>query len=330
MGSLFHDTLSKYGTLLEAESSWDSVTEEQSGDLLDRALREAEENAGSEALADSAAGAYTLTCVRRILKRSIWAITEQIRRSGFRPDGYEIPFEREEDEARSRLVGYVDRMDVCETEESVFVRVIDYKSSVTKVDLVEIYYGRQFQLVVYLDTALRSLRARFPDRKIVPAGIFYLHLDDPMMDNVSDEDDVESERLSALRMEGYVNEDPGAFRQMDRTLEADQRSEVAPISLNQEGLLNRVETKPVSSADFAAIIAYVRAYMDGAVEEILSGKIDLKPYRRGTATGCEHCVYRSVCGFEHRIPGYDYKEQKSIVKNVLLEEFREAAEHADE
>ncbi len=330
MGSLFHETLSNYGTLLESESSWDSVTEEESDDLLDRALREAAENAGSEALADSASGAYTLTCVRRILKRSIWAITEQIRRGGFRPDGYEIPFEREEDEARSCLIGYVDRMDVCETEEAAYVRVIDYKSSATNVDLTEIYYGRQFQLVVYLDTALRILRARFPDKEIVPAGIFYLHLDDPMVENVANEADIERERLLALRMEGFVNEDPDAVRQMDRTLEADKKSEVVPIKLNQKGLLNRAATKAVSSADFEAIIAYVRTCMDRAVEEILSGKIDLKPYRRGSENGCANCAYKGVCGFDTRIPGYDYNVQKSIGKNDILAEIREAADHADE
>ncbi len=332
MGSLFHDTLCLYGTLLEKESAWDSVTEAQSDDLLDRALREASEQPGCGALADSAAGAYTLTRVRRILKRSIWAVTEQIRRSDFLPDGYEIPFDQEEDAesgARSRLVGFIDRMDSSETEDTVFARVIDYKSGKTSVDLEEIYYGRQFQLVVYLDTALRRMAARNPEKKVVPAGIFYMHLDDPMVEYEANETDIEKKILSALRMDGLFNRDPEAFRRMDQSLQNGEKSDVTPIALNKGGTL-KSSNSAVSTADFEALIVFVRTYMDRAVERMLSGKIDVYPYHKGDDTGCKYCIYKSVCGFDQRIQGYHYNEQKSMDKKDLWEKIYAAAEHAGE
>ncbi len=324
MGTLFHETLHIYGTLLEEETTWASVTGEQSDELLDRALREAVEKMGSGVLGETAANAYMLTRIRRILKRSIWAVTEQIRRSAFLPDGYEIPFERDEDASRSHLVGYVDRMDVCEEEDSVFVRVIDYKSSETKIHMANLFYGRQFQLAVYLDTAMRRLAARYPEKEIVPAGIFYLHLDDPMAEKATEPAEVEKELLTALRPSGLVNEDPSVFRLLDLDLQEGDKSEVAPLSLNKDGSLSRAASNAASTEDFQTLIEYVRAYTDRAAEEMLSGEMDTKPFRMGKNTGCDYCAYCGVCGFDLRIPGYGYREEQDMKEAETWEKIRES------
>ena len=51
-----------------------------------------------------------------------------------------------DEEHKMRLVGKIDRMDTRETEEAVYVRIIDYKSGKTTFQLLNLYYGQQFSL----------------------------------------------------------------------------------------------------------------------------------------------------------------------------------------
>ena len=53
-----------------------------------------------------------------------------------------------------RLRGRIDRVDLCETDDKVYVKIIDYKTGNTSLDLVALYYGLQLQLAVYLDAAV--------------------------------------------------------------------------------------------------------------------------------------------------------------------------------
>ena len=68
-----------------------------------------------------------------------------------------------EDE-KMHLQGRIDRIDVAEDAEHVYVKVIDYKSGNRKFDLAALYYGLQLQLVVYMNAAWRwraeSIRTR--------------------------------------------------------------------------------------------------------------------------------------------------------------------------
>ena len=54
------------------------------------------------------------------------------------------------------LRGRIDRMDVFEDEDKVYVKIMDYKSGSTSFDLALLYHGLQLQLVVYMDAALKA------------------------------------------------------------------------------------------------------------------------------------------------------------------------------
>lgn len=45
-------------------------------------------------------------------------------------------------------------MDTCETDDKVYVKIIDYKSGNTTFSLLNLYHGLQLQLVVYMNAAL--------------------------------------------------------------------------------------------------------------------------------------------------------------------------------
>ena len=67
------------------------------------------------------------------------------------PGGYEISFGGAsglstsdialDGHGRMRLRGKIDRVDICEDEDNVYVKVIDYKTGAKAFDLGELYYG---------------------------------------------------------------------------------------------------------------------------------------------------------------------------------------------
>ena len=83
---------------------------------------------------------------------------------------------------RMKLIGRIDRLDTCEENNICYVKVIDYKSGKQNFDLVAVYHGLQLQLVTYLNAAMEYERKVQPHREIVPAGILYYHIDDPILD----------------------------------------------------------------------------------------------------------------------------------------------------
>ncbi len=330
MGTLFHEVLQKYGRSAEESGGWGSLTDERSDELLREAMRSAVGELYDPSLFETASGAYTLERVYRILRRSIWAITEQIRRGDFLPAGYEvsvggeIPADRGTDEAgsvpRARIVGRVDRIDVCDDGGQVSVRVFDYKSSKTDLQLQNVYYGRQLQLPVYLNTAMAELRGKYPEREIVPAGIFYLHLDDPMLgDEAADEEGRMSALLGKLKPSGLVNSDPAVLRLMDRNLEETGTSDVVPVTLNSSGQPGGRGKNAIPAENFGDLTRYVGRVMDEAAELMLEGTIEVNPYRLKDRTGCDYCAYRGICGFDLRIPGYAFREERSLSNEEALE-----------
>ncbi len=54
--------------------------------------------------------------------------------------------------------------------------------------------------------------------------------------------------------------------------------------------------------------------------EILSGRIAVRPCRKGQDTACDFCPYHSVCGFDRRLSGYGFRDLRSVSKEAVQEE----------
>lgn len=60
--------------------------------------------------------------------------------------------------------------------------------------------------------------------------------------------------------------------------------------------------------------------------KILEGEADVAPYELDGATGCEYCPYHTVCGFEEKIPGYEYRKLEKLDRDTALEKMRKEVE----
>lgn len=205
-----------------------------------------------------------------------------------------------------RLQGRIDRVDVCETKDKVYVKIIDYKSGNTSFSLLNFYHGLQLQLVVYLNAALELAEKKYQGKKAEPAGIFYYHINDPMVegDGTESEEEIRRAVLEQLKLNGLVNEDPAVYRAMD--MDFTGSSSVIPVAVKTDGSL-KATSRVVSTQDFGMMSEHVNQVITDAGRRIFDGDAAVRPYQLDGRTGCDYCPYRTVCGFDIRLSGFSYR-----------------------
>ena len=133
------------------------------------------------------------------------------------------------EQEKMRLQGRIDRIDVTENGEKVYVKVIDYKSGHRKFDLAALYYGLQLQLVVYMNAAMEYEEKKHPGKEVVPAALLYYHIDDPAIETPVEltPEEINEQIGRQLRMGGVVNSAPEIVELLDQSMES--KSDVIPV-----------------------------------------------------------------------------------------------------
>lgn len=342
MGNLFHGAIDLYFKRMKAEGrSFVEISEADRKRLVEESVLEVAAAYGNTILKSSARNQYLEKKVLRITDRTIWALTEQLKCGDFEPSGFEVTFSASDHlramriplsaEEEIQLKGRIDRIDLCEDGDLLYLKIIDYKTGKTKFDLTELYYGLQLQLVVYLDAAVEKVQRRFPDKKIVPAGLFYYNIDDPMAERKEKEDEelTKAEILKKLRMNGLVNGRPKVLSHLDHRLGFGEggtvESEVIPVALKNDELVER-KSSAAGEAHFEALGAFVNRKLKTMGKEILDGKISISPYKNGSRTSCDYCPYHSVCGFDLKTEGFAFRRFDALAPEEIWEEIEAAGQ----
>ncbi len=308
LGSLLHSLLQFYSEGLEKNGRTFRDPEDE---LTERIFQEALENAGDErqeaALSVSLRNAYLKKRVERIARRTIDTIGYQVRSGSLLPCAFEKKFEYK------GLKGYIDRIDRYTENGETWLDVIDYKSGNKTFDRDRVWYGLDLQLAIYLSAAmmLESITRGTEPEKVHPAGIFYYHVDDPLVEASEGESDSRiSEKIrKELRLRGVVNSDRKALTLLDRGFSQKGQSDIIPASLKTNG-----ELKESSSLTDEEELRSMMRYTEGAVRrlrgEILSGNISALPYELKDNSACKYCPYRGICsgGKVRKLTGKSYPE----------------------
>ncbi len=310
IGTIFHNAIDHFSKRLDTgEYTWHTIPDGVREQWAKESVAYAVEQYESSVLRSTARNEYMIKRMERITVRTLWALCNQIKQGAFEPWGYEKQFNHVPDMMLS-LTGRIDRLDIYEEEDKVFVRVIDYKSGNTYFDLSSVYYGLQQQLSVYLSAALDYLNQEYRGKEIVPAGIFYYHIDDPI---VAKSEQAEEDIYKSLRMNGLVIEDKKVIGLMDHKLadeneklRASAKSDIIPVETNKEGELGK-RSVVATKKQLKALIDYVNGKLAKDSKLILEGDSVLNPYKMGEHSACAYCEYRGACGFDSRLPGYNYR-----------------------
>ncbi|MCL6447531.1 MAG: helicase-exonuclease AddAB subunit AddB [Armatimonadetes bacterium] len=362
-GQLYHEALRRFVTEVQQNGpAWEELGEEE----IDRICTEV-----VESLAPRLQNQILLSSARlrrqkeRLLERvgdSARALTRQMRQSGFRPAALEVYFGPREKippqelpaggtaalpfwprlilpplelavdgEVILSLVGRIDRVDLGRGGECLYLRVIDYKSGRSRLDLPGVLAGAQLQLLVYLWAATShfarlSRRSRQPVR---PAGAFYFSVQRPVLRLDQPElapEELEREWLKEFKLSGWlVDHGPELYSLFDSGLAAGAASLLIPVRLNKDGSPSRQQLQSVyTPAEFQVLIDLLGTLLRRAAGDILAGRVDIAPLRLGSAGACGYCVYRPVCRFDLWLPENRYRSPQ-IDKTALRRRLAECA-----
>ena len=255
--------------------------------------------------------------LKKIVSKALKYIIETLIYSDFNIEGTELEFNRKgkykpislqlEDGKRIEITGKIDRLDTAEDEEGRYLRIIDYKSSAKNIDLNEVYAGLQIQLLTYMDAICK-------EEDLMPAGIFYFSLLEQMIkaDKKIADEEIEEMIKKNFKMKGLILADVKIIKMNDNTLTSGS-SKMVPAAITASGTVNEKWTNGVNKEEFKVLQDYIDITIKQIAKEILSGKIELKPYNKNGRTPCEYCEYKTICGFNSRQNSnkYNYIDKKT-------------------
>ena len=315
MGSFMHRVIDIFSKeISESGKGWRRLEREQCAERVSSIVDELVQDMAGNVFASSNRYRYLADRLKRVLTRAIWLIAEHIKRSSFEPVGYEMGFGQDEklppitlelpSGEKMFLSGRIDRMDCLDTEEARYFRIVDYKSGSKQFKLADVYYGLQLQLITYMDAVIGSLE-KVSEKPVLPAGILYFRLDDPIVlgGREADPEEIEKAIMKELKMKGLLLEDVKLIKEMDTGIEGDFL--IIPARINKGGELGR--SSSANAEQFNIMKRHVKKLLYKLGEEMLKGDISISPYRRKAMTACAYCKYLSVCQFDTRLSGNSYR-----------------------
>ncbi len=325
MGTLLHASIERFfSKARETNEVWYELTEERRREIAEAAAQEVAEEYNNDILKDSARNEYMIKRVARMADRTMWALTRQWEAGAFEKTEQEVHFTANDapeilrmslgDGLYLALNGQIDRMDTAEKDGRVYVKIIDYKSGRKELDLTKVFYGLQLQLPLYMEAAKALVKKDHPGVEIVPVGMYYYHIDDPIVAEKADIDPLET-IYGELKMKGLTNAD--AYSMVDRRMTKSSEV-VAGLSLKTDGSFAK-GAKVAEPEQMEELSNYALKKSGELAKEIMGGKIAVDPYRYKTESGCDFCAFKSVCGFDPRVEGY----KKTPLSERTIEDFKQ-------
>jgi ATP-dependent helicase/nuclease subunit B len=277
--------------------------------------------------------------LEQVVSRASYILSLHAQRSGFEPIGMELGFGPNKalppltftlkNGAKMELQGRIDRVDKAENENGVYLRVVDYKSSPHQLDLTDVYYGLDLQMLTYLDI-LMTYSKDLIGKESLPAGVLYFHLHNPVVSSskILTMEEIEEEILKSFRMRGLMLDSPEVLSLMDSSLESGNSTIVA-AGLKKDGQLT-ARSEVASKEDFEAIRNYVRNIYTKAGNDIVSGVVDIAPYKIKKSAACQMCPFKSVCQFDQSMEENKYRLISPQKQEDILAKMREEAFKQDE
>ena len=341
-GNIFHDVLQSIGMSLQnAGLLWADVDKNMVSELIDKAMLDASTKQGG-ILFENKSNTYIYKCMKKAMNRAVNTIGYQLGEGRFKIDELEIKFDRTEtldevnlayDKQEKMLVnGRIDRLDTCETDDRVYVKVTDYKSTGKAVKLSEVYDGHKMQLVVYLGEGMELAKKKYPGKEVVPGAMFYYGLDEEEIkaDSVLSEDDIETEIRKSYKNTGYVNSEGAAIRLLDENIEENKSSIIIPVSYNKDESISKT-SKVLKVDELKLLVDYTNYKLRNIGNDIITGTKTINPVSKGNGRdSCTFCAYRNACSYEKRIDGYEMGKETQLNDEEVIMLMREKLKEEEE
>lgn len=332
IGELFHGALKWIGDEVNKRSiSWAELSKDQCDHLARQAVESLAPRLQHQILLSSNRHHYIKRKLEQVISRASRVLSRQAQSSGFSPVGLELGFgPRQElppfaftlkNGTRMALQGRIDRVDKAQDENGVYLRVIDYKSSGRELDLNEVYYGLALQMLTYLDIIVTHSK-KLVGTEASPAGVLYFHMHNPMIQTtkILTLDEIEEEILKQFKMKGLMMQSPEIIRLMDTGLETG-KSNIVAAEFKKDGTLSP-RSQTATPDDFSALKNYVRKLYQKAGDSIVSGNVEISPYKLKDRTPCQFCSFRPVCQFDQSLENNEYRIIRPEQPEIVIDRIR--------
>lgn len=331
IGLIFHQSIERFSRRVADEGiRWRDIPDDVRDAWVSEAVRDVAGGYRSQLMQDTGRARYLARKIESMAKRTVWALQQQLKKGDFEPAESEFDFTTAISMGGSTLLtdsrdtvflhGIIDRVDICEEDGNVYLRVLDYKTGKMKFDLSSVYHGLQLQLLVYMHAAEESVKtkAQKEGRQVmaVPAGVLYYDIADPLIETDTFEEfarkadagrdgedysEDELQLLEKLAMNGLIVRDDDILRHMDR--HPDERPKILPLRITKNKALD-ARSSVAEPEQFFLLSRHVEKKCEQLTQQIFSGDIAASPAVLGDKNACMYCRFGEVCGFHEGIRGY--------------------------
>jgi ATP-dependent helicase/nuclease subunit B len=315
IGTFMHKIIDEFSEKVKIEGvNWDEIDNEWCEKSISTIVEDNVNKNNNYILNSSPRYNYLTQRLKRVLTRTAVVITNHIKRSGFKPVGFEIDFSENgayspiivelSSGEKVNLIGRIDRIDMLIKDGETYIRIIDYKSGNKIFKLSDVYYGLQVQLLLYLDAILIE-EGQEGKNQPFPGAILYFKIDDPIIKSSKDinDEELQKEIMKKFKMKGLLIDNPDIIKEMDR--EMDGNSTVIPARINKDGSLGKSDV--ASKKQFELLREHVKNIVAKSCENMLRGDISINPCKNKDFVPCSFCLYSSICAFDSTLEDNNYR-----------------------
>ncbi len=319
-GNFYHAGLNHFAHLAQREKDYPAISSARVDELAKEAIEPLMGELMSGPMGDGERSLARFAMARNALNRAVHAITKQLAAGRFNLYRTEASFGYEggfppivlvlSDGREIALRGRIDRIDRYDTPDSVYLRVIDYKSYQQRLDAARTWWGLQLQLLLYLDVCTSAI----PNAK--PAGAFYFYVADPLIKSDTDlKSYVENKLRNEFHLRGIALSDVEILNAMDS---GDVPYVLSPLYLKSGGL--KKNATAFNEQQLAALLKHAREVATNLADRLFGGETHISPIRDSSRTSCDLCEFRAVCRFDITAPDAVARE----VPSMSMDEMRKA------
>jgi ATP-dependent helicase/nuclease subunit B len=289
-GAFLHEAMERLGIKL-SEYDMDAMDESQIQEIMQREAEIIAENFDFQRLSRDNKGKYQASQLIKTARHGAVIYSKHMKNSKFTPLGQEIEFGEGKplgpieftlkSGTEVKISGKVDRLDTYFCANGEYARIVDYKSSVKKVDYPKIESGRQLQLFIYMDAYL----SRNPNIKA--SGVFYF----PLRKDYIDE---EKGAKRNDKMQGLFVDIPENVDALDHDIIELGASELIKAKIKKDGGFDK-NSDNITAEGFYKVMDYAKGKAKETLDAMDAGEIPVRPVTHGNTSQCTYCDFASIC-----------------------------------
>lgn len=307
-GTFYHASLSNFSKLAKKNESFPHLSTEAVTQMADEAIEPLIQELLTGPMGDGERSQARFELAKNAIRKAAVTITRQLASGSFTLYQTEASFGYDggmppivlslADGKEIMLRGRIDRIDRYDSADSVYLRVIDYKSSQQSLDAARTWWGLQLQLLLYLDVCIAAI----PGSK--PAGAFYFYVADPLIESSTDlAPIVEGKLREVFQLRGITLSDVEILNAADS---GEVKWVLPSVHQKSGGILKTA--KALDMDQFTSLLAHARSVATSLADDLFGGKNEILPTRNQDMVSCTYCDFRVICHFDANSPDAPLRE----------------------